>query len=386
MSARIGVWIVGALGNVATLVALGARMMKRDRSLRVGLVTDLPVFDSLGLPDPAEFIFGGCDIRNGSLEASAREFARHNGVVDPQWLERCAGELDEISRRIGPAVLAGGGEAIGAMAERTHRVTRPPQAVALIQEELRDFKRRHDLDELVVVNLSSAEPNPGPIEGPLDPGAPSSVLYAFAAIDAGFPYVNFTSSVGSSLPALDRLAIERGVPHMGRDGKTGETLVKTVLAPMFAARNLSLLAWESHNILGNRDGQVLNNPDNCAGKLGNKGSVLDPSVHSHVRIDYVPSLGDWKTAWDYIHFGGFLGAKMSMQFTWQGCDSVLAAPLVLDLVRLAADGHRRGFAGAMTHAACFFKAPYGVTDHDFFRQFAALREYAVEPIPVKQTE
>ena len=209
------------------------------------------------------------------------------------------------------------------------------------------------------------------------------MLYAFAAIDAGFPYVNFTSSIGSSLASLDRLAVERGVPHMGRDAKTGETLVKTALAPMFAARNLPLLAWESHNLLGNRDGQVLDDPAHCAGKLGNKNGVLDPRVHSHVRIDYVPTLGDWKTAWDFIHFQGFLGARMAMQFTWQGCDSVLAAPLALDLARLALDAHRRGFAGAMTHAACFFKAPYGVGEHDFFKQFMMLREYAAEPIPVK---
>ncbi len=207
------------------------------------------------------------------------------------------------------------------------------------------------------------------------------MLYAYAAIDAGFPFVNFTSCIGSSLPALDELARRKGVPHCGRDGKTGETLLKTTLAPMFLARNLRVLAWEGHNILGNRDGQVLNTPANRDAKVKDKDAALreilrDDKVHSRVRIDYVPSLGDWKTAWDFVHFEGFLGAKMSLQFIWQGCDSALAAPLVIDLVRLAEFGHRAGEKGAMRHAACFFKAPVGVEEHDFHRQMDLLIEWS----------
>lgn len=208
----------------------------------------------------------------------------------------------------------------------------------------------------------------------------ASVLYAYAAIDLGCPYVNFTPSFGSSIPALEDLATIRGVPHAGKDGKTGETLVKTALAPMFLARNLRLLAWESHNILGNRDGLVLRQPAANRVKTKDKEEALrqlvnDETLHSHVSIDYCPSLGDWKTAWNFIHFEGFLGTRMIMQFIWQGCDSALAAPLVLDLARLTDFAARRGESGALRHLACFFKSPWQVREHDFFRQFALLMDY-----------
>ncbi len=207
------------------------------------------------------------------------------------------------------------------------------------------------------------------------------MLYAVAAIEEGAAYVNFTSCTGSSLPALDELARRRGVPHMGRDGKTGETLVKTALAPMFAARNLRVLSWEGHNLLGNRDGRVLDLPEHNRAKVADKEKAVreilqDPETHSRVRIDFVPSLGDWKTAWDLIHFEGFFGARMKMQFLWEGCDSLLAAPLVLDLVRLAEFARRRGESGAMTHLASFFKSPYGFTEQNFHVQIEALFDYA----------
>jgi myo-inositol-1-phosphate synthase len=191
--------------------------------------------------------------------------------------------------------------------------------------------------------------------------------------------VNFTPSLGASLPALLELASERRVPIGGKDGKTGETLVKSVLAPMFAARNLNVLSWVGHNILGGRDGQVLNDPRNKESKIKSKDAALQQILgnkpHTHVSIEYVQSLDDWKTAWDHIHFEGFLGVKMALQFTWQGCDSILAAPLVLDLARLALLAQRRSEAGVMRHLACFFKSPMGVEEHDFSKQFALVEEY-----------
>ena len=166
----------------------------------------------------------------------------------------------------------------------------------------------------------------------------------------------------------------------GKDGKTGETLLKSVLAPMFAARNIRILSWVGHNIFGNRDGLVLDDPHNKASKIRTKDQVISQIVgykpQTHVSIEYIESLDDWKTAWDFIHFRGFLGVKMSMQFTWQGCDSLLAAPLVIDLARLALHAQRRGEVGVMRHLACFFKSPMGVEEHDFFRQFAMLEQYA----------
>ena len=210
---------------------------------------------------------------------------------------------------------------------------------------------------------------------------PASSLYAYAAFQAGAAYVNFTPNRGSALGALRELARELCLPHCSNDGKTGETLVKTVLAPMFAARSLKVPSWEGYNLLGNKDGETLADPVRAEAKRKNKGAALrsildDETVHARVSIDYVPSLHDWKTAWDFIHFEGFLGAKMSLQFTWSGSDSALAAPLVLDLVRWADLALARREAGEMAHTACYFKAPLAGGTHDFHRQFASLLEYA----------
>jgi myo-inositol-1-phosphate synthase len=188
-----------------------------------------------------------------------------------------------------------------------------------------------------------------------------------------------TPSRGATLPAIEELARKRGVPHAGQDLKTGETLIKSVLAPLFAHRNLRVLSWVGHNILGNRDGLVLADPENKASKVKSKDSLLAELLgykpQSIVSIEYVESLDDWKTAWDHIHFEGFLGTKMTLQFTWQGCDSILAAPLVLDLARLALLAQRRGESGAMPQLACFFKSPLGVGEHDFGKQFGLLEAY-----------
>jgi myo-inositol-1-phosphate synthase len=157
--------------------------------------------------------------------------------------------------------------------------------------------------------------------------------------------------------------------------------VKTVLAPMFKARNLRVLAWQGYNMLGNRDGEVLNDGAHREAKLRNKDEALrsilgDERVHTRVGIDFVPSLKDWKTAWDFVHFEGFLGARMSLQFTWSGSDSALAAPLVLDLIRLVEFALRRGEVGEMSQTSSFFKAPIAGGSHDFRVQFQGLVEYA----------
>jgi myo-inositol-1-phosphate synthase len=205
------------------------------------------------------------------------------------------------------------------------------------------------------------------------------MLYAYAALAHGFPYVNFTPSPGIAPPALQALGVKHHVPFYGSDGKTGETLMKTVLAPLFRYRNLEVLSWEGFNILGGGDGRVLADPRHKRSKVLTKGgvlsSILGNSPHANVGIEYVPSLGNWKTAWDYIHFRGFLGTKMTAQFIWEGCDSILAAPLVLDLVRLTEFAQRKGEAGPMPHLACFFKDPMGVNVHAFPEQVRMLLDY-----------
>jgi myo-inositol-1-phosphate synthase len=156
--------------------------------------------------------------------------------------------------------------------------------------------------------------------------------------------------------------------------------MKTVLAPMFAHRNLKVLSWVGHNIFGNRDGLILDDPTNKASKVETKDRVVSEILgyrpSSVVSIEYVPDMGDWKTAWDHIHFEGFLGTRMTLQFTWQGCDSLLAAPLAIDLARLTDLEKQRGGRGLLRHLASFFKSPEGVAENHFFRQFEALLAYA----------
>jgi myo-inositol-1-phosphate synthase len=266
-----------------------------------------------------------------------------------------------------------------------------------LQADFRAFVEAERLDSLIVVNVASTEP---PVARDRIPGSwseldalidqaevcplPASSLYAIAALDLGYSYINFTPSLGSTLPAICELAELRGACHMGRDGKTGETLLKSTLAPMFAKRNLEIMSWVGHNIFGNMDGRVLDDPANKQTKVTSKdqllGQILGYDPQTLVSIEYIKSLGDWKTAWDHIHFRGFLGAQMMLQFTWQGCDSLLAAPLVLDLVRFTERARRAGATGELDFLASFFKSPLGSDENDFGRQFAALEAWAQDLI------
>jgi myo-inositol-1-phosphate synthase len=392
---KTGVWIIGAYGSVSTCAIAGAELMKKGLAPRTGLVSELPAIKELDIVPLGELVFGGCDVRRTDMVAAAEEVRRDPGILSHEQIEAIRTELLEISRDVTPGCALNCGEEVAAMAgDGGIEVGRTAgEVVAEIQRQIRAFRERRRLDRVIVVNLASTEAGH---EAPREYQSLrefaklivedrrkllcASVLYAYAALDLGCPIVNFTPSFASSIPAMEELAMIRGVPHAGKDGKTGETLVKTALAPMFLARNLRLLAWESHNILGNRDGLVLRQPGANRSKTRDKEEALrqlvkDESLHSHVRIDYCPSLGDWKTAWNFVHFEGFLGTRMSMQFTWQGCDSALAAPLVLDLVRLVEFSARRGETGALRHLACFFKSPCQVKEQDFFRQFSMLMEY-----------
>ena len=391
---KLGVWIVGALGNDATLAVVGVEAMKAGLADRTGLVTELADFKGLGLANPDDFVFGGHEVREGDLVRSAAEYVRDNGVPTGELLAKLEPRLRAVSREIRMGTVSGCGEAIRAMASPAARRDAAPlrQQVRDLQADLLDFKKRNGLERVVVVNLASTEPaidpppefaSLGAFERLIDANprnvVPASVLYAYAALDLGCPHINFAPSLGCSVPALDELSRRRGAPHMGKDGKTGETLLKTVLAPMFQARNLRILSWEGHNLLGNRDGEILHHPENNLAKVRDKDIVkklLGDKAHSRVRVDYCPSLQDWKTAWDFIHFEGFLGTKMRLHFIWEGNDTMLASPLVLDLVRLADLAQRRGESGSMPQAAGFFKTPYLVDEIAFPAQMEMLRAYA----------
>lgn len=393
---KTGVFFIGASGYIATAVMAGAFALKRGICDRTGMVTDLPLFSGLGLIEPGEMVFGGWDIRPASpLECAENYFG--SSQLPMEMLRRIEADLVETAPNISRGVTTNCGRAI----EDLSAPTVPERALTLeaqvkkLRGDIRDFRERNSLDSVIVVNLASTEPpiEAYPSHGSIDlleeciegnraDEVRASTLYTYAAILERCPYLNFTPSNAALLPALVALAEKNGVPVMGNDGKTGETLVKSALIPMFLYRNLEVLSWEGFNILGNMDGQVLNDPDNKESKIITKdrilGKVLGYSPHSKVHIHYVPSLDDQKTAWNFIHFKGFFGMKMSLQFIWQGYDSVLAAPLVLDLVRLSDLSRRRSEGGLMTHLSSFFKAPIGVDEHRFYEQAEMLFTYADE--------
>jgi myo-inositol-1-phosphate synthase len=388
--------MIGARGGVAATATLGLVSLQKRLAKTAGLVSCLPRFAGLDLAEWGEFVVGGHEIRDGSLRESLQRLHADSRVLDPSLLDVCQGELDAIDRRIRAGSLANCGATIGGLAGpamRDFAAEPASETIRRLQRDLQEFQTQSQLERVIVVNLASTEPAGDPAEWPQrwdelaqqiqdrpQDSLPASTLYAIAALDLGMAYINFTPSVGSTPGAIDDLARERGTCHAGRDGKTGETLLKSVLAPMFAARNLEVMSWVGHNIFGNLDGLVLDDPANKAAKIKGKDQIVrqilgyDPQ--SLVSIEYIRSLGDWKTAWDHIHFRGFLDTPMTLQFTWQGCDSLLAAPLVLDLVRFVELSHRSREVGVLSHLGSFFKQPMGTAEHDFSRQFMLLCDWA----------
>jgi myo-inositol-1-phosphate synthase len=399
LSKKSGVMIVGARGHLATTAMVGAAAMKHGLCSDTGMVTALHPFSQLGLVDTGSLVFGGWDIRKVDPASLIKDILGDVGYGDAEKMPLIQKDLESIARNIFSGSAFNSGEAIADLAADRSMLNgrRVSQLISGLRSDIQRFKVDNDISDLVVVNLASTEPPPdrtgldmtleeleSAIAGDDKSAIRASTLYAYAAIDAGAVYINFTPSGGAMFGGLVELAEKRGVPIMGSDGKTGETLVKTALAPMFSCRNLNVLSWQGYNILGNMDGAVLAHSENKTSKIRSKDKALSRILgykpHSQVSIDYVPSLGDRKTAWDFIHFEGFLNTKMSLQFTWQGCDSALAAPLVLDLVRLGLFAKQRGDAGLMPHLACFFKSPVGVEEHNLHRQFQMLEAYATRHV------
>jgi myo-inositol-1-phosphate synthase len=393
---ELGVWLVGAHGDIATTTVVGAGAIARDLTPATGMVSALPQLEALELAPLDRIVFGGHDIREASPLESARALARDGQLFAERFVDAVESDLLALGKRIRPGVAFGCGPTVASFestAARERRGLGLSRALDIIKEDLRQFKE--EAERVVLIHLTSTEPETHDLpqlaneEGTRaliaadDPRVPASVLYALAAADEKIPYVNFTPCLGAAAPGL-MAAFERlKVCHAGRDGKTGETLVRSALAPLFIARNLKVLSWTGYNILGNRDGQVLEEPLANAAKTRSKEQVLskilgDQLGTANTRIDFVPSLGDWKTAWDHVHFEGFLGARGTLQFTWRASDSALAAPLVLDLARLVDLAQRREKSGVLSGLSCFFKNPTGSEEHSLHRQFEALLALAQE--------
>jgi myo-inositol-1-phosphate synthase len=371
---RAGIWLIGARGSVATTSVIGGLALRTGLAGPAGLVTAHPGLHTAALPGFGELVFGGHDVTAEPLAKKAEELTSA-GVLPGRLAQTLEPDLAEVEAdlRQSPA---------GATQAET------AEAIAA---DITAFRARHDLDRLVVVNVAATEPvaEPHPAHASLDALSaaltapervlPPSSLYAYAAFTARCSYVDFTPSTGARLPALAELAAERGLPYAGHDGKTGETLLKSVLAPMFAMRNLTVRSWSGINLLGGGDGANLAEPGANAAKSVSKQralrEILGYAPDGGTRIDYVADIGDFKTAWDLVTFTGFLGTSMCMQFTWQGCDSALAAPLVLDLARITLAAHEAGHAGPLTPLAFFFKDPMGDVDHALHAQWEALRAF-----------
>jgi myo-inositol-1-phosphate synthase len=385
-----GLWLVGARGSVATTAVTGLLALRAGLIEPTGCVTERSPFTGLGLVSWENLVVGGHDIACTPLEKRAEQLA-DSGLIPHRVLTATAAGLRDVESSIRdgyhPATHSGS----------------QSSAAARLAADIEDFRTRHGLARVVVVNVSSTEP-PVPhvpahdslpllAEALADPARavlPPSSLAAYAALLAGCPFVDFTPSPGIRLPALHAFAMERGLPYAGSDGKTGETLLRTVLAPMFTARALRVRSWAGTNLLGGGDGANLADPAQARGKLESKArglaSLLGDDVTAPLHIDNVPDLGEQKTAWDHVSFEGFLGARMSLQLTWTGLDSALAAPLVLDLARLTAAAHAAGSAGPLGALAFFFKDPVGSDEHRFAEQTTMLTEWATNltsPQPAK---
>jgi myo-inositol-1-phosphate synthase len=385
------IWLVGAYGIVSTTAMIGAKAIEKGIASETGLVSSLPQFKKLSEYVPFSFEFGGHEIRPlpNAYEA-AKEHWEMNRHLDRELLDAVSEDLQSIVACRGTAINCGSGiEGLGEIKTLESDGLTLEEVVERLISDMKDFAD----DETVVINVASTEPLPKLSEefhSTLDgfermiaedkrEYASASMLYAYAALKLGLPYANFTPSPGSSIPALKELAEKNNVPHAGNDGKTGETLVKTTLAPMFAYRNLEIVGWMSYNILGDYDGKVLAAKDNKESKVLSKDKVLERmlgySPYSITEIEYFPSLVDNKTAFDFIHFRGFLGKMMKFYFIWDAIDAIVAAPLILDIARFLLFAKTRGIKGVVKELAFFFKSPMDTDVINTHEQFRELEEW-----------
>jgi myo-inositol-1-phosphate synthase len=344
VSNRIGIAIAGFNGAVASTVVSGVELIRRGLAEPTGVLTEDPAIQEIVA-------------RSGTRERSATRppLASFDNMVFAGWDPRLENELAAATRNdiVGAAVLKPVAPAL-----RRLRAWPARWSAAAVRRDLTVFQRKHRLARVIVVNLTPTEPagKPGP-----------SALYARGAIEAGCPFINFTPNVADELPALRALAATRGVPLAGKDGKTGQTRMKSVLAPAFRSRALRVEGWFSTNLLGNEDGRTLNDPAAHRAKEKCKSDLLEqmlgyPVKPHMVQINFYPPRGDNKEAWDNIDLAGFLGKRMSLKINFLCRDSILAAPLVVDLVRWMDLAARRGASGPQEWLGFYFKAPYAAGD------------------------
>ena len=378
MGERVGVAVIGLGGAVATTAAAGIAMIRAGSNDLQGL----PLADRRveGLIDYRDLHFGGWDVAHADLATAAR---RH-GVIGDKELANGASALAEMRpwQAVSSTAFCANIDGANKIAGVGHR-----GAVERIQADLARFRAERSLDRVVMINLASTERSPDAGAPALqsvdafergldadDPAISPAMLYAYAAIAADTPYGNFTPSTAADAAPLAELARMRGVPVAGKDGKTGQTLMKTVIAPALRDRALHVDGWFSTNILGNSDGLALDDPQSLASKLATKKGALDSilgyPVEDHIiMIHYYRPRGDDKEAWDNIDLTGFLGQKMQLKLNFLCKDSVLAAPLAIEIARCLDLAHQRGQGGVQEQMGLFFKAPQTAGDRQPIHAF-----------------
>ncbi len=404
---KVGVLLVG-LGAVSTTTIAGVMAIRKGLAKPIGSLTQMgtirlgkrtdsrvpAIKDFVPLPELDNLVFGGWDI----FDDNCYEAAKTAGVLEPALLEQIKDELSAIKpmsavfdrqyvkRLDGPNVKKG-----------KNKKDLANQLIA----DIRNFKAANNCDRLVMVWCGSTEifltetPAHQSIEAfeagleASDPSIPSSMIYAYAAISEGLPYANAAPNLSADIPALMQLAQHTGSPLTGKDLKTGQTLIKTIIAPGLKARLIGIEGWYSTNILGNRDGEVLDDPESFKTKEESKKSVLDyilqPNIypdlykdlHHVVRINYYKPRGDAKEGWDNIDLVGWLGYKMQLKVNFLCRDSILAAPIVLDVALFLDLAKRAGMSGIQEWLSFYFKSPMHAPglypEHDLFIQLMKLK-------------
>ena len=405
---KLGVLTVG-LGAVASTLIAGVELTKRGLGLPIGSLAQMDTIrlgkrtdgrnplikDFVPLARLEDIEWGAWD----PFPDDAYVAAQRAGVLEgPKHIEGIA----ETLRDIRPMKAAFDRQYVKKIdAENTLGTINKRQMLQAIREDINRFRDEKKVDRLVMIWCASTEIfiEPGPAHMNLeafekaidanDPSIAPSMLYAYAAILEGVPFANGAPNLAVDTPVLRQLATEKKVAISGKDFKTGQTLMKTVLAPMLRARMLGLSGWYSTNILGNRDGEVLDDPDNFKtkeeSKLGVLEDILQPdkfpdlygNVFHKVRINYYPPRGDNKEGWDNIDIFGWLGYPMQIKVDFLCRDSILAAPLALDLVLFMDLAQRAGLGGIQEWLSFYYKSPQvapGLTpEHDLFVQLAKLK-------------
>ena len=406
-SGKLGVMLVG-MGAVSTTTIAGVLAIRRGLAKPIGSLTQMgtvrlgkrtegrspAIRDFVPLTSLDDIVFGGWDI----FEDNSYEAAKTAGVLSKELLEQIRPELEQI--RPWPAVFDR--QYVKRLDGPNVKKGRNKRDLAeQLREDIRRFKDEHGLERLVMVWCGSTEiyltesPAHASIEAfekaleANDPSIPSSMVYAYAAIKEGIPYANGAPNLSADVPALIQLAGETRSPLAGKDLKTGQTLIKTVIAPGLKARLLGVEGWYSTNILGNRDGEVLDDPESFKSKEETKKSVLDfilqpnlyPDLYKElchvVRINYYPPRGDNKEGWDNIDIFGWLGYPMQLKINFLCRDSILAAPIVLDVALFLDLAKRAGMYGIQEWLSFYFKAPMHAPglypEHDLFIQLMKLK-------------